>query len=87
SASMLDSLSRKQHLLLDADAAERIVGPWGQFYDEQLYAEHKEQVKRDAVERRLHDEEQRRLRDEERRRAQRLLSDSTDRPGRGGGIR
>lgn len=33
SASMLDSLSRKSHLLLDAQAAERIMEPWGQAYD------------------------------------------------------
>ena len=33
SANMLDSLSRKQHLLLDAEAAEQIVGPWGHKYD------------------------------------------------------
>lgn len=35
SASMLDSLSRKSHLLLDAQAAERIMEPWGQSYDAQ----------------------------------------------------
>lgn len=33
SASMLDSLSRKTHILLDAQAADRIVEPWGQYYD------------------------------------------------------
>lgn len=33
SASMLDNLSRKSHLLLDAQAAERIMEPWGQAYD------------------------------------------------------
>lgn len=35
SASMLDNLSRKSHLLLDAQAAERIMEPWGQSYDVQ----------------------------------------------------
>ena len=35
SASMLDSLSRKTHLLLDAQAAERIMEPWGHSYDAQ----------------------------------------------------
>jgi len=34
SASMLDNLSRKQHLLLSAEAAERIMGTWGQSYDQ-----------------------------------------------------
>ena len=32
---MLDNLSRKQHLLLDAEAAERIVGEWGRVHDEE----------------------------------------------------
>lgn len=35
SASMLDNLSRKSHLLLDAHASERIMEPWGQSYDVQ----------------------------------------------------
>ncbi|QDV07351.1 Colicin V production protein [Planctomycetes bacterium Poly30] len=35
SASMLDNLSRKTHVLLDAQAAERIMEPWGQSYDVQ----------------------------------------------------
>ena len=35
SASMLDSLSRKTHLLLDAQAADRIMEPWGNSYDAQ----------------------------------------------------
>lgn len=39
SASMLDSLSRKTHLLLDAQAAERIMEPWGQSYDVQQAVE------------------------------------------------
>lgn len=33
SADMLDSLSRKTHILLSASAAERIMEPWGQEYD------------------------------------------------------
>lgn len=84
SASMLDSLSRKQHLLLDAEAAERIVGEWGAVYDEELYAKHKRQVAEDAEERRLHEAEQRRMKAEELRRNQRLYSESGDaRPRRG----
>ena len=35
SASMLDSLSRKSHLLLNAQAAEKIMEPWGNSYDAQ----------------------------------------------------
>ena len=46
SASMLDSLSRKSHILLDAQAAERIVEPWGQHYD----AERAIQQQREAEE-------------------------------------
>lgn len=84
SASMLDNLSRKQHLLLDAQAAERIVGEWGRVHDEEIYAEHKRQVEKDAEERRLHEEEQRRLKAEDLRRLQRLHSGSGDgQPGRG----
>lgn len=33
SAVLLDNLSRKSNILLNAEAAERIVGPWGQQYD------------------------------------------------------
>lgn len=84
SASMLDNLSRKQHLLLDAEAAERIVGEWGRVHDEEIYAEHKRQVALDAEERRLHEAEQRKMRAEERRRQQRLTSESNDgQPRRG----
>ena len=39
SASMLDSLSRKTHVLLDAQAAEKIMEPWGFSYDAQQAAE------------------------------------------------
>ncbi len=46
SASMLDNLSRKSHLLLDAHAAERIMEPWGQSYDMQRAAERQ---RRDAI--------------------------------------
>lgn len=68
SASMLDSLSRKSHLLLDAQAAERIMEPWGQAYDadqaqeQQLQAELKRQkaLKRAAELQREADEERRR---------------------------
>lgn len=53
SASMLDSLSRKSKILLDAQAAERIMEPWGKAYDADLA-----QKRRDAEARRL-DEERR----------------------------
>jgi len=33
SAVVLDNLARKSNILLNAQAAERIVGPWGQQYD------------------------------------------------------
>jgi uncharacterized membrane protein required for colicin V production len=35
SAVVLDNLARKSNILLNAQAAERIVGPWGQQYDRQ----------------------------------------------------
>ena len=46
SASMLDSLSRKSHLLLDARAAERIMEPWGHSYDEERAEEQRERLER-----------------------------------------
>lgn len=47
SASMLDSLSRKTHLLLDAQAAERIMEPWGHSYDVQKAEEVQREVELD----------------------------------------
>ncbi|MEZ6017490.1 MAG: CvpA family protein [Planctomycetota bacterium] len=43
SAVVLDNLARKSNLLLNAQAAERIVGPWGQHYDMQRGREMREQ--------------------------------------------
>lgn len=50
SASMLDSLSRKTRLLLDAQAAERIVEPWGQQYDAERF--HAQQIQAEEQRRR-----------------------------------
>ena len=66
---MLDSLSRKQHLLLDAQAAERIVEPWGQAYDAERFREQQIQAERQRVESLKKAEQLRRQADEEIRRA------------------
>jgi len=44
SASMLDSLSRKSHILLNAQAAERIMDPWGQYYDQEVLRRQQERA-------------------------------------------
>lgn len=46
SAVVLDNLARKSNLLLNAQASERIVGPWGQHYDIQK----SEEARRRALE-------------------------------------
>ncbi|MEL6713956.1 MAG: CvpA family protein [Planctomycetota bacterium] len=46
SANMLDSLSRKSKILLNAQAAERIMEPWGQHYDAELARERQMEVER-----------------------------------------
>lgn len=46
SASMLDNLSRKSHLLLDAQAAERIMEPWGHSYDQERHEEQEKRLER-----------------------------------------
>ena len=44
SAVLLDNLARKSNVLLNAQAAERIVGPWGQQYDLQKGREMRERA-------------------------------------------
>ncbi len=46
SAVVLDNLARKSNILLNAQAAERIVGPWGVHYDQQR----SEEARRKALE-------------------------------------
>lgn len=50
SASMLDNLSRKSHLLLDAQAAERIVEPWGQTYDAERFRDQQLRAEQQRIE-------------------------------------
>lgn len=69
SASMLDSLSRKQHLFLDAQAAERIVGPWGQKYDQAQRRARELQMERQRQESLRHAEQLEKQAEEERRHA------------------
>ena len=69
SASMLDSLSRKQHLLLDAQAAERIVGPWGLKYDQAQQRAREMQMEKQRQESLRNAEQLRKQADEEIRRA------------------
>lgn len=86
SASMLDSLSRKQHLLLDAEAAERVVGPWGHEYDQAQQKKRERQMEQQRKESLRHAEQLRKQADEEVRRANRQNA-SAPANRRGGGIR
>lgn len=68
SATILDNLSRKSHILLNAQAAERIVDPWGHAHDNHLQREREEAVKRQYEMSRQREQRLREMADEESRR-------------------
>lgn len=65
SASVLDNLSRKKHLLLNAQAAERIVGPWGLQHDAHCEEEQLLRFQKQQRESRERADELRRMAEEE----------------------
>ncbi len=79
SANMLDSLSRKSHILLSASAAERIMEPWGQTYDMQRAQEQQIQIERTRGESLRRAEELRQRMNEEYRRAGRPAANTAGR--------
>ena len=70
SANMLDSLSRKQHLLLDAQAAEKIMEPWVHTYDPERHERVQRELEEEQEERMERAKELKRQYEEEMRRAQ-----------------
>lgn len=67
SATVFDNLSRKSHILLTSQAAERIVDPWGHVHDSHLQEEHRADLKRQQEESRLRERRLREQADEENR--------------------
>lgn len=74
SASMLDNLSRKSHILLDARAAENIMEPWGHQHDSDKVEEQRLRLERQKQESLERAKEYRRQAAEEERRARQASS-------------
>ena len=68
SATILDNLSRKSHILLNAQAAEKIVDPWGHVHDSHIQEANREEIRRQQEESRLREKRLRQQADEELRR-------------------
>jgi hypothetical protein len=68
SATILDNLSRKSHILLNAEAAGKIVDPWGANHDAHMQQEDREALRRQQEESRAREKRLREQADEENRR-------------------
>ncbi|MDB2576542.1 CvpA family protein [Planctomycetota bacterium] len=68
SATMLDNLSRKSHILLNAEAAETIVDPWGHVHDSHMQEADRQDLRRQQEDSRLREQRLRQQADEESRR-------------------